>query len=77
MPGFDGRGSAGAGPMTGGARGWCAPYGVRYGAAYGFPRAAYPANGPYRPPFGFARPRFGLGWGGRGGWARVRGRGRW
>jgi len=77
MPGFDGTGPAGAGPMTGGARGWCSPYGVRYGGAYRYPRAAYPAYGPYRRPFGFARPRVGLGWGVRGGWGRGRGRGRW
>lgn len=35
MPGFDGTGPDFAGPMTGGARGWCAP---DAGGAYGFRR---------------------------------------
>jgi hypothetical protein len=83
MPGFDGSGPAGMGPMTGGGRGWCNPY-----------VAPHTGYGPYRPPYappvpphygyGFGRPRWspgrrflGRGWGlGRGrGWGRGRGRG--
>jgi len=87
MPGFDGTGPAGMGPMTGGARGWCNPYSPLY-AGYGPYPASYPyAYGPYAlgvgmPAWGYGlgRPRWGLrgfwgrgvGWGGRG-----RGRGRW
>ncbi len=44
MPGFDGSGPAGMGPMTGGARGYCNP-GVRRGSGYRFfrrPSYAYP-----------------------------------
>jgi len=85
MPGFDGTGPAGMGPMTGGARGWCGsnyPYHTGYGR--------YPARyrGLWRPfrgrlawPFGLGRRNwsmgrgvFGRGWGVRG---RGRGRGRW
>lgn len=83
MPRFDGTGPAGMGPMTGGARGWCNPYGSR-GDSYAPYRPPYPV--PVRPDFayGFRRPRWGLGrgfWGrGRGlalgrGWGRGRGRG--
>ncbi len=43
MPGFDGTGPSGMGPMTGGSRGFCSPWGI--GAAsrpYGrFPRMGY------------------------------------
>jgi hypothetical protein len=35
MPGFDGTGPMGMGPMTGGGRGFCSPWGVR---AHGIPR---------------------------------------
>jgi hypothetical protein len=35
MPGFDGTGPWGQGPMTGGARGYCNPAGMSYGPAYG------------------------------------------
>jgi hypothetical protein len=84
MPGFDGTGPAGMGPMTGGARGWCNPYGAPYG-----PYTPY--RYPYRAPL-LGRPRWGMGrgfWGrgavGRGFWGRGafgrgfrgRGRGRW
>ncbi len=63
MPGFDGTGPMGMGPMTGGGRGFCSPWGI--GArrrAYGVPRwggYGYPwfatwsfAPGiiPYAPP---------------------------
>ncbi len=45
MPGFDGTGPRGMGPMTGGGRGFCAvpqatgvrrPLGIRRGAGYGY-----------------------------------------
>ena len=51
MPGLDGTGPAGMGPMTGGGRGFCSPWGI--GAAlrtYGFPRWT-----------GYAYPYYGLG----------------
>ncbi|MEW6665837.1 MAG: DUF5320 domain-containing protein [Thermodesulfobacteriota bacterium] len=35
MPGFDGTGPMGAGPMTGGGRGFCNPAYAGYGARYG------------------------------------------
>jgi len=35
MPGFDGKGPTGAGPMTGGARGFCDPTGPGYPKAFG------------------------------------------
>jgi len=39
MPGFDGTGPQGRGPMTGGGRGFCNPYGTRAVARpYGFRR---------------------------------------
>ena len=69
MPGFDGTGPRGLGPMTGGGRGFCNPYmgGMRtpYG---GYPYAPYQAY-----PYG------GFGWGrgfGRG-FGMGRGMGRW
>ena len=49
MPGFDGTGPMGMGPMTGGGRGFCSPRGIRAAGAYGFPRwtgYAYPYYGP-------------------------------
>ncbi|MBN1863258.1 MAG: DUF5320 domain-containing protein [Dehalococcoidales bacterium] len=45
MPGFDGTGPRGQGPMTGGGRGFCSPWGMR--AAPG--SYAYPRYGRYRP----------------------------
>lgn len=72
MPGLDRTGPSGRGPMTGGARGLCNPYGS--------PREDYTADRPVgsspmqpgypmrRPLYGRARPRWGLG--------RVFGRGR-
>jgi hypothetical protein len=80
MPGFDGTGPAGRGPMTGGARGWCNPYSAP-AAGYRPYRAPYPFPArPNRAP-GLAVPRWGVGpgfWGrGRGlGWGRGLGRGR-
>ena len=59
MPGFDGTGPMGAGPMTGGGRGYCNAGGVGYG----------------RPGLGLGRGfRGGLGGGFRGGFYPVRGR---
>jgi hypothetical protein len=71
MPRLDGTGPAGMGPMTGGARGWCNPYGTR-SVGYGPSRPPYAV--PMRPyyAYGFRRPRWGLG---RGFWGRGRGRG--
>jgi len=76
MPGFDGTGPMGLGPMTGGGRGFCAiPY-----RAYAHFRFGYP--GPYYPPisgYPFYGPVFGAGRGGipwGGGRGRVFGGGR-
>ncbi|MBC8419906.1 MAG: DUF5320 domain-containing protein [Desulfobacteraceae bacterium] len=60
MPGFNGTGPRGEGPMTGGGRGFCNPAGVGYGAGY---------------ESGFGRG-FGRGAGFRRGAARGRGYGR-
>jgi len=55
MPGFDGTGPRGMGPMTGGGRGFCSPWGI--GAAstgYGTPprvRYGYPYYGWAREPY--------------------------
>jgi len=49
MPGFDGTGPNGMGPMTGGGRGFCSPWGVGM-RNYAFPRwapYAYPRYGAY------------------------------
>ena len=76
MPGFDGTGPMGQGPMTGGGRGFCAmPYG------YGMQAPYYPTSGGY-PFYGrpFSGPVFGAGRGGipwGGGRGRVFGGGRW
>ena len=45
MPGFDGTGPMGMGSMTGGARGWCNPYGRSF------------AQGGLGPWFGWGRGR--------------------
>jgi len=63
MPGFDGTGPRGMGPMTGGGRGFCIPWGIGaashpYGAfqgmAYGYPYygagPAVPGAVPFSPP---------------------------
>ena len=53
MPGLDGTGPRGMGPMTGGGRGFCSPWGL--GAVrpiYGFPRQA-PYVSPYYGVYGF------------------------
>jgi len=56
MPGFDGTGPRGMGPMTGGGRGFCSPWGRGaayrpYGSAtgYGYGRSYY-GSGQF-PPF--------------------------
>jgi len=55
MPGFDGTGPAGVGPMTGGARGYCRPWGL--GRMYGYGRRYGLGRG-----YGFGRGyRFGMG----------------
>jgi len=65
MPGFDGSGPQGGGPMTGGGRGFCSPggRGVRYGNGGGRmnPRGfrGYPAQGRGRGGAGFGRGRWG------------------
>ena len=59
MPGFNGTGPQGMGPMTGGGRGFCSPWGVGaafagYGTpprmGYGYPRYGW-AGAPY-PSYG-------------------------
>jgi hypothetical protein len=76
MPGFDGTGPRGMGPMTGGGRGFCAmPY-------RGYSRYGYGSQAPYNPPTGappsygpvFGAGRGGLPWGG--GHGRIFGGGR-
>jgi len=53
MPGFDGTGPRGMGPMTGGGRGFCSPWGVRVArSTHGFPRRA-PYVSPYYGAYGF------------------------
>lgn len=52
MPGFDGTGPRGMGPMTGGGRGFCSPWGIgavmQYGqGTYGVPYAGGYAYAPY------------------------------
>ena len=84
MPGMDGTGPMGLGPMTGGGRGWCNPYfvGVRpplgagsaYFQPYGFGVPGgygprYPlVRSPFAPYASFARGR---------GFGRCMGRRRW
>ena len=56
MPGFDGTGPRGIGPMTGGGRGFCSPWGIRaanrsYGVAPGF---GYGRGSGFRRGIGFA-----------------------
>ena len=63
MPGFDGTGPMGGGPMTGGGRGLCTPYGRSYaGSGYGRGRGF---RGGFGPGFGGGRG-YGRGFGGRG-----------
>lgn len=58
MPGFDGTGPGGIGPMTGGGRGWCNPYSPPYAGYAPYP-APY-AYGPYYAP-GAGMPAGGYG----------------
>jgi hypothetical protein len=90
MPGFDGTGPRGLGPMTGGGRGFCNPnfagmrgpymgypYGAPYGGGASF--AGYPYGSyPYSPYQAYPHGGFGMGRGmGRGfGMGRGMGRGR-
>lgn len=46
MPGFDGTGPRGLGPMTGGGRGFCNPYSPLYGMGYPYSRP-YPVMPRY------------------------------
>ena len=84
MPGFDGTGPLGLGPMTGRGMGYCVlplpspgvgriPYG--YAGIYGAPASMIYPSAPGIP---YARPWFGMR-SGRGwfGFGRGRGRGRW
>jgi hypothetical protein len=71
MPGFDGTGPEGRGPMTGGARGWCDPRSVPDAGNAPY-RRLHPAFRAFRRVFGRGRPR----WGMRAG-LRGRGRRRW
>lgn len=69
MPGLDGTGPQGEGPMTGGARGFCNPAGTAYRPRYGW-GYGYGRGWGFRRGFG---PGYGLGWGygrgfGRGGY---------
>lgn len=78
MPGFDGTGPLGLGPMTGGARGFCALPVSRPAYSAPYPRHPFSwmpaAFAGYPWPGWFGRPRLGLawrkGWRGRGAWAR-------
>jgi len=66
MPGFDGTGPLGQGPMTGGGRGFCAmPYRAYGPYEYGVRAPYYPPIGPH-PSYGrpFNGPIFGAGRGG-------------
>ena len=73
MPGYDGTGPAGMGPLTGGGRGLCTPYGARY--PRWMPRALR-GLGRWNVGRGFwRRSAFGRGFGVRRGGGR--GRGRW
>jgi hypothetical protein len=56
MPGLDGTGPRGMGPMTGGGRGWCNPLWAGYGASGGF---GYPYYGGYP---GWQRWGYGMGY---------------
>jgi hypothetical protein len=65
MPGMDGTGPGGMGPMTGGGRGWCNPYSSPsagsgpYAAPYPYAQGPYPAPAARWPGWGFGLRRFG------------------
>jgi hypothetical protein len=68
MPGFDGTGPMGMGPMTGGGRGFCNPYGPLRGGGFMppayWPRPTAPPFGAAYPPLaGYAAPMYGYGFG--------------
>jgi hypothetical protein len=75
MPGFDGTGPLGQGPMTGGGRGFCAmPYRAYGPYEYGVRAPYHSSHGkPFNGPI-FGAGRGGLPWGG--GRGRVFGGGR-
>jgi len=81
MPGFDGTGPMGMGPLTGRGMGFCAvPYsGAPYPTTYGYPAAssypAYPTT--YGYPAMYGRPYFFPRMGRGRGMGHGRGRGRW
>jgi hypothetical protein len=62
MPGFDGTGPAGAGSMTGGARGFCNPSGVRDPKSFGKGMGLRGSIGGYGAGMGMRRG-FGRGFG--------------
>ncbi len=72
MPGMDGTGPRGMGPMTGGARGWCNPYSPL--GAGGYP---YGGFGAYAPGMMPSAP-YGMGaYGGMGGYGAMGAYGGW
>ena len=93
MPGFDGTGPRGMGPMTGGGRGFCNPAGPGYATGQASPLARMMTRLQSFLPFGYGRPvggglgtpvayGRGTGFGARGGRGRGMGggrggRGRW
>jgi len=56
MPGFDGTGPAGMGPMTGGGRGFCSPWGIRSRTGIYGPAAYRPYSYPYYAANPFSSP---------------------
>lgn len=55
MPGFDGTGPNGTGPMTGGGRGYCNPRGMVVGMQRNFHRRMTPNVYPHRRTHDFGR----------------------
>jgi hypothetical protein len=78
MPGFDGTGPAGRGPMTGGGRGWCNPYTPAYTGYGPYPTTHPYSYGPYGAPIA-GRPARRYGFPAYGGlpWGYGLGRPRW
>ncbi|MEA3442371.1 MAG: DUF5320 domain-containing protein [Chloroflexota bacterium] len=52
MPGFDGTGPRGMGPMTGGGRGFCSPWGLGRGMPYPVAGQQPGYGAPYGYPYG-------------------------